>query len=161
MTAAKLTVLGLGNILMLDEGLGVYLMEAVRDRRNWPEDIEFIDGGTGGLGLIDIIEKAQRLIVFDAADMNLPAGQYRVIRPEQLENTAEGRVSLHQMPFVETLALCEKFFRRPPLTVIFAVQPAEIAYGKGLSEEINAKFDILVHEGLKLAEQLLGEAAQE
>ena len=80
---SHLTVLGIGNILMRDEGVGVRLMEAVRDARPWPGEVEFIDGGVGGLNLLNIIEEAARLVVFDAADMGLPPGQAWVIAPSR------------------------------------------------------------------------------
>ena len=66
---AEVLILGVGNLLVGDEGVGVRLMEAVRDARPWPGEVEFIDGGVGGLNLLNIIEEAARLIVFDAADI--------------------------------------------------------------------------------------------
>jgi hydrogenase maturation protease len=146
----KLTVLGIGNILMRDEGVGVRLMEAVRDACTWPRNVEFIDGGVGGLNLLNIIEETERLIVFDAADMGLPAGQARVIAPEQvMDEDAAGRLSMHEVPFIETLRLCEQFSRRPPTTIL-AIQPATIEHGRELSEQILAAFDGLKRQAIVL-----------
>ena len=145
-----ITVLGIGNILMRDEGAGVRLMEAVRDARPWPCEVEFIDGGVGGLNLLNIIEEAARLIVFDAADMGLPAGQARVIAPEQvMDEDAAGRLSMHEVPFIEMLRLCEQFSRRPPATIL-AIQPAAVEYGRELSEPILAVFDGLKRQAIEL-----------
>ena len=80
---AELTVLGIGNILMRDEGVGVRLLDAVQKKRTWPASVEFVDGGAGGLALLNVIESAKRMVVFDAAEMNLPPGEYRVITPAQ------------------------------------------------------------------------------
>ena len=146
----SLTILGIGNILMRDEGVGVRLMEAVRDARTWPGEVEFIDGGVGGLNLLNIIEEAARLIVFDAADMGLPPGQARVIAPEQvMDEDATGRLSMHEAPFIETLRLCEQFSRRPPTTIL-AIQPAVIERGRELSEPILAAFDGLKRQAIEL-----------
>ncbi len=123
---ANLTVLGIGNILMMDEGIGVRLLEAVRDARAWPADVEFIDGGVGGLSLVAVVEEAQRLILFDAAEMRLPPGEARVIDPSQIADDQAALVSLHEVPFVQTLRLCEQFSRRPPTTIL-AIQPALVA----------------------------------
>ncbi|RPI63198.1 MAG: hydrogenase maturation protease [Planctomycetaceae bacterium] len=153
---ASLAVLGLGNILMSDEGVGVRLMEAVRDCRVWPDDVEFIDGGAGGLGLLDIIEQAGRLVVFDAADMRLPAGEFRIITPEQLADESAG-MSMHDMPFVQTLALCRQFTRCPSNVKILAVQPADISPCRQLSTTIRKAFDSLIHAGEKLVQSMYTE----
>ena len=149
---AKLTVLGIGNILLRDEGVGVRLMEAVRDARDWPADVEFVDGGVGGLNLLHIIEEAGRLVVFDAAEMGLPPGQARVIVPEQVaDDDATGRLSMHEVPFIETLRLCERFSRRPPTTIL-AIQPAIVEHGRELSEQIIAAFEDLKRQATELIE---------
>lgn len=154
---AKLTVLGIGNILMRDEGIGVVLLDAVQAARAWSENVEFVDGGVGGLNLLTVIEEATRLIVFDAADMGLAAGQYRVISPEQvLEEDLSGRVSLHEVPFVETLRLCEQFFRRPPTTIL-AIQPAVVEHGRQLSPEISGALETLAAAAIKVVEDALNE----
>lgn len=154
---ARLTVLGIGNILMRDEGVGVRLMEAVRDARRWPEGVEFIDGGVGGLNLLDVIESAERMIVFDAAEMDLPPCESRVISPEQVSDQGdEPRVSLHQMPFIETLRLCEEFLTRPAEVTILAIQPKDVDYGRELSEQMTAAFDGLVQTGLACVAAAVG-----
>ena len=147
---AGLTVLGIGNVLMRDDGVGIRLMEAVRDARRWPDDVEFVDGGAGGMGLLNLIEQAERLVVFDAADLGLSPGAWRVVRPEQLaDDVPAGRVGLHDLRFVETLRLCEKLLRRPP-TVLLAIQPAEVDYGRELSGPVRAAFERLVRAGVEL-----------
>jgi len=152
---AKLTVLGIGNILMRDEGVGVRLMEAVRDSRNWPDDVEFIDGGAGGLNLLTVIERAERLVVFDAAEMHLPAGESRVLRTDQIrDETTRERLSLHDTPFVETLRLCEQFLGAPEEVTIFAIQPAEVSHARELSPALREAFDKLAREAVQLVERI-------
>ncbi len=150
----KLTVLGLGNILMRDEGIGVLLMEKVRDSLDWP-DVEFIDGGVGGLGLMSVIEQAQRLIVFDAAEMGLPPGSVRVIAPEQLRDDDAGRMSMHDVSFAEVLRLCGQFFTAPQTVRILAIQPAVVDYGRKLSDELSAALPELIAAGTNLIKETL------
>ena len=152
---AKLTVLGIGNVLMCDEGVGVRLLEAVQEARDWPDNVEFIDGGAGGLNLLNVIESAECMVVFDAAEMNLPAGEFRVIRPDQLaDEDAAHRLSMHDAPFLETLKLCEEFSRRPGKIVILAVQPKKVDYGRELSEQLRAAFDKLVRAAVELVAEM-------
>lgn len=136
---AKLTVLGIGNLLMRDEGIGVHLLEAVMVAHDWPDEVEFVDGGAGGLNLLTVIERAERMIVFDAADMHLPPGEYRIITPEQVrDDTPEHRISMHDVPFMETLKLCEQFTSRPVFVQMLVVQPQTIEFGRELSEPLAA-----------------------
>lgn len=143
----SLTVLGIGNILMRDEGVGVHLMEAVRDGREWPQGIEFIDGGVGGLGLMLVLERSERMIVFDAADMNQPPGTSRLLDLDDIEDQqTDGMIGLHDMPFIQTVRLCEQFMHAPREVAIFAIQPARIEYGRELSPEILGRWGSLVQE---------------
>jgi hydrogenase maturation protease len=157
---AKLTVLGLGNILMSDEGVGVRLVEAVRDARSWPADVEFIDGGVGGLGLMTAIEEANRLVVFDAAEMHLAPGESRVVTPGQLAAPdASARLSLHDVSFTETLRLCESFSRLPAVVRILAIQPKTVAFGRELSPDLRAAMPRLIQEGVELVERTAADNA--
>ena len=156
---AELTVLGIGNILMSDEGVGVRLLEAVRDSRAWPPAIEFIDGGAGGLGLLNVIENARRLIAFDAADMRLPAGRCRVIGPEQAaDEPADHFVSMHDVPFVQTLKLCRQFGGGPELVRMLVIQPKTVQFGRQLSPELTEAFPRLLASGVKLVLDTAGMA---
>jgi hydrogenase maturation protease len=152
---AKLTVLGIGNVLMRDDGVGVRLLEAVRQGKAWPKEVEFIDGGAGGLKLMGVIESAEHLLVFDAADMQLPAGSYRTVSAEQLADQAAGRISLHDVPFVETLTLCRQFSTAPADVTILAIQPAQVDHGKGLSTALEREFDRLIQAAMALVEEKL------
>lgn len=151
----SVTVLGLGNVLLSDEGVGVRLMERVRDARPWPPEVEFVDGGAGGLNLLNVIERAERLVVFDAADMGLQPGQCRVIAPDQFaEESPQRRISLHDVSFAETLDLCGRFFRKPDTIKVLAIQPATIDYGLQLSDAIDAAMPNLVAAAMGLIDEV-------
>jgi len=152
----KLTVLGIGNILMRDDGIGVRLMEALRDSRTCGADVEFIDGGAGGLGLMTIIESAQRLLVLDAADMGLSPGEHRVVAVEQVSSQSDGRISLHDAPFVETWRLCRQFFTAPPATIL-AIQAGDVDYGREMTPALQAALPQLVRAAAELVETLLAQ----
>jgi hydrogenase maturation protease len=152
---AKVTVLGIGNILLRDEGVGVRLMEALRDCRCCGEDVEFIDGGAGGLSLISILEQAQTLIVLDAAEMRLEPGAFRVIEPAQLQEDRPQSLSLHDMPFAGTLELCRQYASVPRRVRIFAIQPESIEYGRELSKKLTTTMPLLVEAVKKLIEEEL------
>ncbi|MCY2925659.1 MAG: hydrogenase maturation protease [Planctomycetota bacterium] len=153
---AKLTVLGIGNLLMRDDGVGVRLLEAVRNARAWLTDVEFIDGGAGGLNLLGVIEDARRLVVFDAAAMGLAPGEFRILHPDQVRSETTGRMSLHDCPFLETLDLTARFFRAPE-TTLFAIQVALVERGRDLSPALTAALPALISPAWDLVEKILAE----
>ncbi len=153
---AKLTVLGIGSIVMQDDGVGVRLMEAVREARDWPEDVEFIDGGVGGLNLLNVIESAEHMLVFDSGDMNLPAGEHRIIHPRQVaEPPSAHRVSLHDVSFMETLRLCETFAQAPDDIVLLAIQPSVVDFGRHLTPPLSAALGGLTAVGVAMVADTL------
>ena len=79
MTADRL-ILGIGNVLMGDEGVGVHAIEMLR-RLPWPEDVDLVDGGTGGFHLLSYLQDYPRVVMIDAAADGRPAGTVGVLRP--------------------------------------------------------------------------------
>ena len=140
---ARLTLLGLGNELMGDDGVGVHVVRALGEQ-TLPDDVELIDAGVGGLNLLNVIEQAEAILAVDAAEMNMPPGSYRWVSPEQLRDSQGPFFSLHDTSFAETLWLAERFFARPP-TTIFAIQPASVEPRVGLSPPLAEKLSELVH----------------
>ena len=67
-----ITVLGIGNLLMTDEGVGVHAIKALEAGYDFPEDVRLLDGGTMGLDLLYYIEGTRRLLIIDAVNSDLP-----------------------------------------------------------------------------------------
>ena len=139
----RLTVLGLGNELLGDDGVGVYVVRALRGEP-LPDGVELVEAGTGGLSLVKLIEQAKALLVIDAAEMGAPVGTYRWLSPEQVGEPQGLNVSLRDGWFIETLLAAGRLLRRPA-TTIFAIQPASTQRRRGLSGELSAKVPELVH----------------
>ena len=101
-------------------------------------------------------------MVLDAAEMNLRAGEHLLVRPEQLaDEQLEHRVSMHDVPFMETLKLCERFGESPEFVRILVVQPGNIEFGRELSEDVTARFDELLTATVELVEETAREAGLE
>ena len=129
-------ILGPGNPLLRDEGIGVRVVEELKGLE-LPDGVTVVEGGTAGLGLIGLMEGYQRVIIVDAADMGHPPG--RVVRFTPLEaqfKTAEAPLSLHQIGLGEALALAEALEMAPAELVIIGIQPSRIEGGVGLSPEV-------------------------
>ena len=132
----RILILGLGNPLLGDEGIGVRVVEELQGLE-LPDGVVVVEGGTTGLGLIGLMEGYERVIIVDAADMGHPPG--RVVRFTPLEvqlKTAEAPLSLHQIGLEEVLALAEALEVAPAELVIIGIQPSQVEVGAGLSPEV-------------------------
>ena len=129
-------ILGLGNPLLGDEGIGVRVVGALRELE-LPDGVELADGGTSGLGLISLMEGYRRVIIVDAADMDrLPGCVVRFTPSEVQFETEETPLSLHQVGLVEALALAEALKVAPAEVVIIGIQPGRIEGVVGLNPKV-------------------------
>ncbi len=150
--APKLTVLGLGNILSGDDGIGVLLIQKLAEQAERFSSVEFIDAGVAGLRLLNLLEEIPAMLVVDSANMSISPGESRLILPSQLSsNQGEKGFSLHDISFAQTLAMAERFFSRPA-AVIFAIQPAIIEQSDKLSPQLRKAFEGLERRLIELCE---------
>ncbi len=129
-------VLGLGNILLRDEGVGVRVVEALRERA-LPAGVELFDGGTAGVDLLDVIADRARVIVVDALAGDVEPGTVVRLTPADLDRPRQG-VSLHDLGVVELLTIARRLGVAPREVVVIGVQPAEVSWGLTLSDELQA-----------------------
>ena len=116
-------VLGIGNLLWADEGLGVRCVEALHQRYEMPEGVVLLDGGTQGLYLVNDVCAAQRVLVLDAIDFGDPPGTLRVIRGEDVPSFAIAKkMSMHQTGFQDVLAAAAMMGSSPDEVVEEAVK---------------------------------------
>ncbi|NMM27150.1 MAG: HyaD/HybD family hydrogenase maturation endopeptidase [Glaciimonas sp.] len=128
-------VLGIGNVLWADEGFGVRCVEILQQRYEFASNVQLIDGGTQGLYLIQHVQCADYLLIFDAVDYGLAPGEMKVIENEDVPKyLGAKKMSLHQTGFQEVLALAQFTGRYPKEVVLIGCQPEEIEdYGGSLS----------------------------
>ena len=122
----KITVLGIGNILLSDEGFGVRVIEKLYQEYDFPEHVSIVDGGVLGIHLLGVIAEAQHLIVVDAVKNKQPPGTLYRLEKEELPERILLKNSLHQTDFLETLTLCQAIDKVPQTTVVLGVEPVDI-----------------------------------
>ncbi len=139
----KVVVLGIGNVLLSDEGIGIHAINELR-KESWPEQVELVDGGTGGLGLLSVLEGAERAIIIDSLEAGVEPGTIFKFQPKDLTTFMDrSALSLHQVGIMEVLNLGRTLDSLPP-TVVFGVQPKSLAMGLDLTPEIKAKLPRVV-----------------
>ena len=128
----KLLVIGVGNVLLRDDGVGVRVIEEL-SRREWPPEVELLDGGTAGLDLLYLMEGADRVILVDSLEAgDAPGSIYRFTAGELNGFVRKAALSLHQVGVLEVLELARVLGKLPPTTVV-GVQPADLGQGMELS----------------------------
>lgn len=104
--AEAIYVLGIGNVLWADEGFGVRCIEALQRRYEFAPHVQLIDGGTQGLYLIQHVQAATRLLIFDAIDYGLTPGTLKLVENDDVPRfMGAKKMSLHQTGFQEVLML--------------------------------------------------------
>jgi len=137
-------ILGLGNPLRGDDGIGPAVIEALR-QLELPPEVELMDGGTAGLALLTAISGRQHLLVVDAAEMDRPPGAVVVFRPEAVSlEKVEFALSPHQLGLAEVLEVAGRLELSPQTVKIFAVQPDRLDWGQGLSPAVRKSLSQVV-----------------
>ncbi|MEY8877459.1 MAG: HyaD/HybD family hydrogenase maturation endopeptidase [Leptothrix sp. (in: b-proteobacteria)] len=150
-----MVVLGIGNVLWADEGFGVRCVEALQQQWQFDEHVELVDGGTQGLYLIQHVQGAARLLIFDAIDYGLPAGTLKLIENDEVPRfMGAKKMSLHQTGFQEVLMLAQLTERYPAEVLLIGCQPEELEdYGGSLRPSVRLALDDAVALGVERLRQ--------
>lgn len=133
----SILILGVGNILLSDEGVGVRVIEAMRSMP-LPDNVEILDGGTGAFDLFDIMANRDTVIIIDAVKGGgEPGAVYRFGR-DDIKAEAKFLTSVHQVSLLDTLSMARITGCSPRDIVIFGIEPREIDWGLELSSEVAA-----------------------
>ncbi len=137
----RVTVVGVGNLLLRDEGIGVHVARILQ-AMDLP-DVEVIDGGTSP-DVLACLEPTGKLIIVDAAETGGEPGTIYCFRPKDLADAPSGHVSLHELGVVEELKMMTLLGNTPDEVVIIGVQPKQIEWGPELSPELAARVPEIV-----------------
>ncbi|MCX7854553.1 MAG: HyaD/HybD family hydrogenase maturation endopeptidase [Anaerolineae bacterium] len=144
----KTLVLGVGNILLSDEGVGVHVVRLLRERYRFPQEVDILDGGTMGLDLLPYVEDTDRLLIVDAVQMDAPPGTVARLEGEQIPAVLNLKYSPHQAGVSDLLAAARLLGRSPAEVVLWGVQPASLEVGLELSPTVAAQVEVLLQNVL-------------
>jgi hydrogenase maturation protease len=139
----NILILGLGNILLKDEGIGVRVAEKLMDA-SLPPDVEVMDGGTAGLNLLYVIEGRHKVIVIDAVKAGSPPGtMYRFTDKDLTEKQGLLR-SAHGVDFSDVLRTALFLGTKPDLVIFIGIEPEDLSDGLELSPLIESRIPYLI-----------------
>lgn len=147
----KPLILGVGNILLGDEGVGVRVVQELEKQPNFAPHFDVIDGGTCGMELLDCIAGRKHLIIIDAVLANKAAGEIVVLHNEQIPTFFARKISPHQLGICDVLSALKLTDELPEHLCLIGIQPESLQPEIGLSEKIQAAFPAIFR---CLAEQL-------
>lgn len=136
--AATILVLGLGNTIMADDGVGPRLIDYLAQQGQLPDDVALLDGGTLGLDLLPRLEGVQRLIIVDAVEIGQVPGSLIRLSGEEVAMALDTKLSPHQMGLKDLLAVARLLGHLPDEVVLLGVQPASIEMAAELSPQVAA-----------------------
>lgn len=135
----RLVVLGVGNILMSDEGIGVHAVTALMDGYDLPDCVEIIDGGTSGMDCLDRIADADLLLIADCMrKAGAQPGDITRLADDQINAWFKTKISPHQVGLSDVLAACCFHGISPKKVVLIGVQPASFDTSMELTPAIAA-----------------------
>jgi hydrogenase maturation protease len=137
MSSDRIVVLGLGNLVHSDDGVGVQAISALQRDPRVPADVTLIDGGTLGLALLPYISGIGRLLVIDAVDVGEPPGTLLRFEGASLHGLP-GKASVHQLGFADLMVALQLLGDLPGEVVVFGVQPKSTAWSAELTPPVAA-----------------------
>ena len=141
----RVVVLGVGNILMSDEGVGVHAVTALAEQYDVPDEVEIVDGGTSGMDCLDRIADADLLLIADCMRSKDKApGTITRLADDQINAWFNTKISPHQVGLSDVLAACSFHGMSPKRVVLLGVQPASFETAMELTPAVAAVLPDLV-----------------
>jgi hydrogenase maturation protease len=137
-------VLGVGNLLMQDEGAGVRALEAFADKYPLPDGVEFLDGGTSGLGLLQHLDGRDCLVIIDAVRSGERPGTVVRMEGQEVPALFRQRISAHQLGIADLLAMAQLTGSLPGKLVLLGIEPKTMGTGLTMSMEVLHGLNLLV-----------------
>lgn len=153
MSIESVLILGIGNTLLTDEGIGVFLVEEMRRRVGDLEGVEYLDGGTLSFTLAEPIARADGLIVVDAARMGAAPGTLKVFHEEEMDRYLTGnRESVHEVSLTDLMDIARLSESLPRRRCLVGIQPDSLDWGEQPSATVQPAIELGINEILSILE---------
>ncbi len=153
MAKNKILLIGLGNILLRDDGVGVHVIRSLGQKYYFIPHVEVIDGGTMGLDLLPFFESADKVLIVDAADFAVEPGHISEIEDDEIPNFVQSKFSVHQIGLSDLLSALKMIDIRPSKICLIGIQPESIDVGLNMTDRISLKMDQLISMAIRKLEE--------
>jgi hydrogenase maturation protease len=145
MPQSKTIIVGVGNTYRKDDGFGPAIIKKLH-QEDLPKKINLLDLGTNGFALVDLAQQYSKIIIIDAVNMQSQPGDFRIFSLAEAKiKIKSDALSTHGFGLSEVLKLLETLAIKPDLKIV-GIQPQDISFGQGLSNEVNHKIPLVLKE---------------
>lgn len=145
-----ITILGIGNIILRDEGLGVRAVEFLQQQFDFPEEIQLLDGGTLGIELTYFLDSTEKLLIIDSIDGAKNPGTLFRLEGDSIRKHFSEKISAHEIGIQDVLTSMEITGRKIPETIVIGAQPFDLEAGLELSRGMKKLFPWIILESIKI-----------
>ncbi len=149
----KLLVLGVGNILLMDEGIGVKAVHELL-KEDWPDTVEFLDGGTFTQDIFYVFQEYENILVLDVVKGGEKPGTVYRFTDEELIKDENQTMSLHDIDMMDSLKMAEMLGNKPKMDIL-GIQPETINWGTDLTETLQKVYSGYLVEARKDIRKIL------
>ena len=138
----KLGIIGLGNLLKGDDGIGVKIIEELHHRK-LPQNLSIYDLGTGGMKVLHVLKDLDKVLIVDAVRFGGEPGDHVFFEPNEIKSLKTPK-GTHDSNLFEVIELSKQLEEIPRKIVIMGIQPNDTGFNKNLSCEVSKNFDYLI-----------------
>lgn len=151
----EITILGIGNTILTDEGFGVKVVEYLEKNFTFPDNVALIDGGTLGVELTQFITGTKKLLIIDSIDGGKDPGSIFHLVGDQIKKHFQEKISAHEVGIQDVLTMLELTGKKIPEVVVIGVQPFNLDAGVDLSPQMKKCLPIIVDKALEILKNWL------
>ncbi|PLY07562.1 MAG: Ni/Fe hydrogenase [Arcobacter sp.] len=150
----KNIVIGVGNLLFKDEGVGIYAAKYLEENYGFEGDLEIIEGGTLGFKLMTFFQEYDNVIILDTVSIEDKAGEIFRLPSEVLLGLGNYRKTAHEVEIVEMLEICSVLDKHAEVTILGIIPEDIVTVEIGLTKKIEERFEELILQAVKEIESI-------
>jgi hydrogenase maturation protease len=137
-------VIGLGNILLQDDAIGIHVADTIRESYRFEPQIDLLDGGTAGLDLLPVIEGYEKVLFVDAVDAGRPPGAIVIIEGDAIPSFLVAQGSVHHVGLSDLLFAARMADLLPAEICLVGIQPESVDIGLEMTDIMKMRLDLLL-----------------
>jgi hydrogenase maturation protease len=139
-----MVIIGIGNVLQKDDGLGVYAASYLNENYSFSEEIQIINGGVEGIHLLNVLEENDHVVILDCLQLrDAPASIY-AIPAKEISGYGLNNGGAHEIGILQCMDMLELQGKEIPQAIVLGVVPAEVTFAFGLSDELTKAFESFI-----------------
>ncbi|PHS37695.1 MAG: peptidase [Sulfurovum sp.] len=136
-----MVIIGIGNVLQKDDGLGVYAATYLNENYTFSEEIKIINGGVEGIHLLNVLEENNHIIILDCLQLNDTPASIYAIPAKEISGYGLNNGGAHEIGILQCMDMMELQGKKIPEAIVIGIVPGEVTFAFGLSHELIDAFE--------------------